>query len=213
MTDNAWERVWVDRDREKADWNGYEACFESDESYRSFVDQATETVASILKVGTDDNVLDLGCGTGRLSLAMSNYAATVTGLDFSPAALAVARRTRSSDRVRYRQGDLNTMDLDDLRGFNKAFAFGAFLYLKDVSRVERILRALVGAGTDVLALDMPDARIPDGRARDYDRDAYPHLAFTVEQIRSWFPRAAFYRDLFPDYANNEHRFAVHVRAE
>lgn len=52
-------------------------------------------------------VLELGCGTGRLSLPLSELADEFTGLDRAPAMLdrAIAKARLSGARVRFAQGD------------------------------------------------------------------------------------------------------------
>jgi SAM-dependent methyltransferase len=52
-----------------------------------------------------DRVLDVGCGTGTLSLASAEHGATVVGMDASESYLEGARRRRSHTNVTYERGD------------------------------------------------------------------------------------------------------------
>jgi SAM-dependent methyltransferase len=52
-----------------------------------------------------DRVLDVGCGTGTLSLALAEHGATVVGMDASESYLEGARRRRSHPNVTYEHGD------------------------------------------------------------------------------------------------------------
>jgi ubiquinone/menaquinone biosynthesis C-methylase UbiE len=52
------------------------------------------------------SVLDLGCGTGRLSLWLAGAGATVTGVDFSEGMLEEARRKAGAAKVRFLAHDL-----------------------------------------------------------------------------------------------------------
>ncbi len=62
-------------------------------------------------------VLELACGTGRVTLPLARSGANVTGLDISPHMLAVARRKLAAEtstvqeRVTLVQGDMTAFDL------------------------------------------------------------------------------------------------------
>jgi SAM-dependent methyltransferase len=58
---------------------------------------------------TRPRVLDLGCGSGDLTLGVSEFAAAVDGIDFSEAMIAQARiRGRERDNVRWICGSVET---------------------------------------------------------------------------------------------------------
>jgi SAM-dependent methyltransferase len=58
-------------------------------------------------------VLDIGCGTGFLSLLLAELGHRVTGIDFAGAMLAIARRKAAAQglRVDFRQADAESSDL------------------------------------------------------------------------------------------------------
>jgi SAM-dependent methyltransferase len=69
------------------------------------------------RAGAASSVLELGCGTGRLSLPLARAGHTVTGVDLSPAMLARAREKLAAEpeevrrRVTFVEGDIRELDL------------------------------------------------------------------------------------------------------
>jgi SAM-dependent methyltransferase len=84
-----------------------------------------EAVRSAVTKGA--RVLDAGCGSGLLSfLAVAAGAGEVIGIDRDHVDLAraLARENGFGDRIRFIEGDLTTLDSDDLAGkFDVIFAF------------------------------------------------------------------------------------------
>ncbi len=56
-------------------------------------------------------LLDAGCGTGTLALAMAGSGYSVTGVDLSEALLDVARKKDAAGAVRWIQADITRLDL------------------------------------------------------------------------------------------------------
>ncbi|MBL8747152.1 MAG: bifunctional demethylmenaquinone methyltransferase/2-methoxy-6-polyprenyl-1,4-benzoquinol methylase UbiE [Phycisphaerae bacterium] len=105
-------------------------------------DQAWRRAAVRLAgVGPADHVLDVACGTGDLTRAFANAgAAEVTGLDFTPEMLDIARRKPSAvagtTPIRYVEGDAMSLPFDD-RSFDiVSIAFG----IRNVSEPARAFR-------------------------------------------------------------------------
>lgn len=61
----------------------------------------------LARLGPEQRALDVCCGTGDVSLALARTGARVTGLDFSPEMLTVARQRarRAAEPVEFVQGD------------------------------------------------------------------------------------------------------------
>jgi SAM-dependent methyltransferase len=59
------------------------------------------------------SVVDVGCGTGRLAVELARRGHRVTGIDPSPAMLAVARRRDGGDLVRWVEGDASCLGSDE----------------------------------------------------------------------------------------------------
>ncbi len=87
-----------------------------DADYRYYSDD----IDAIVELAGDcgDPILELGCGTGRLLAPLVDAGHTVTGVDISPALLAVARRKVHDSHCTLFNADLRTFDLSQ-----KDFAF------------------------------------------------------------------------------------------
>ncbi|SMF82836.1 class I SAM-dependent methyltransferase [Tistlia consotensis] len=68
------------------------------------------------------DVLDLGCGTGQLALALADDGHRVTGYDPAPAMLAIARAKPGAERVTWRDGAAEA--LPDAPAFDLAVMTG-----------------------------------------------------------------------------------------
>src|SRR5262245_64747735 len=76
-------------------------------------------------------VLDLGCGTGRVSFPLAAAGFDVTGLDSAPGMLAIARarqRTSGLKNIRFVRGNMARFDLRRRFGF-VFIAYRAFQHL------------------------------------------------------------------------------------
>jgi ubiquinone/menaquinone biosynthesis C-methylase UbiE len=60
-----------------------------------------------------DRVLDVGCGTGALTIALAERGSTAAGIDASEVYLASARRHRSHPNITYDLGDVRVMPYAD----------------------------------------------------------------------------------------------------
>ena len=75
------------------------------------LDRSWRRIAAEAVVRPGDTVLDACCGTGDLALAAERAGGKVTGLDFSPAMLARARRKSTS--VEWVEGDVTALPFAD----------------------------------------------------------------------------------------------------
>jgi ubiquinone/menaquinone biosynthesis C-methylase UbiE len=77
--------------------------------YEHFMGRWSERLAKPFRefagIRPGDRVLDIGCGTGTLSLALAQHGAKVVGMDASEPYLDGARRRRSHPGITYEHGD------------------------------------------------------------------------------------------------------------
>lgn len=87
-------------------------------------------------------VLDLGCGTGRLTIALAERGHDVIGLDPAAAMLAAARQRPGADRVRWVEADARDFDLGER--FDLAVMTGhAFQVFLEDDEVRGLLRSVL----------------------------------------------------------------------
>ncbi|RMF71259.1 MAG: class I SAM-dependent methyltransferase [Acidobacteria bacterium] len=118
--------------------------------------------------GPGVRVLDIGCGTGGLSLACAARGALVTGLDRDAGMLAVARRKAAAQQLEHppRWLELGVMEIEDELSPESFDAIVASLVMSELLPEERAhtlrqaRRLLVPGGALVLA----DEAAPAGRA-------------------------------------------------
>src|SRR5438046_6873595 len=103
-----------------AHWNRRAAGFYSDcgHSIRTEAERAAWDRIVALAVGgrAPLDALDVGCGTGFLSLELAGRGHRVTGVDFAPQMLAEARRKAASEQglaVRFEEGDAEALPFSD----------------------------------------------------------------------------------------------------
>ncbi len=119
--------------------------------------------------GACEPVLELGCGTGRITLPLVTSGRTVVGVDRSAAMLERLRAKAGAvltpaqrARVDWRRADMADCDLG--RRFARVLCpYSAFTYLVDDERragaLANVRRQLVRGGLFVLDVFVPDARV------------------------------------------------------
>lgn len=108
-----------------------------------------------------NSVLELGCGTGRVTVALARAGLAVTGIDISPAMLAIAReRAAGITGVALIEADMRTLDLGE-RFDAVIVPLGALQHLESVddliAAMEAIARHLDPAGIAVVDVEAPNA--------------------------------------------------------
>jgi SAM-dependent methyltransferase len=102
-----------------------------------YVELAKEAAAA------GQSVLELACGTGRISIPMAAAGVRVTGIDNSPAMLAVARGKSSGDNPRWVEADMTSFELDERFGL-ALIPFRSFLHLLTVEDQKACLQRIHG---------------------------------------------------------------------
>jgi 2-polyprenyl-3-methyl-5-hydroxy-6-metoxy-1,4-benzoquinol methylase len=118
-----------------------------------------------LAAGKNKRYLDLGCGSGRYSVALAELGAKVTGLDFSEAMLDLAKdyteKSGQSANIKFVKTDINQWMADTTEHFDASFAMGVFDYL---SNPEKTLSLMLKVSDKVL-LSLPAPTFPRSQLR------------------------------------------------
>jgi SAM-dependent methyltransferase len=124
-----------------------------------------QEVKALARQGKPGSALELGCGIGRLSRYLTKQGLRVTGVDFSPVAIARAQARVAHDDVRpqFLVGDV--AHLDAIPGpFDVSFDVGCFHCLDPHGQrayVSEVFRVLRPAGTHLIwALDSSPSGMP-----------------------------------------------------
>ncbi|KUE73518.1 hypothetical protein AUQ37_08670 [Candidatus Methanomethylophilus sp. 1R26] len=88
----AWERLYASNGRQ---WRG-------------------SADIGFVSVSTGESFLELGCGNGKTARALADAGAAVTGVDFSPSAVAECRRLLGGRAV-FAEADVRSLPFPDAR--------------------------------------------------------------------------------------------------
>lgn len=100
-------------------------------------------IAAALNLGADDEVLDIGCGTGIVALALSPWVRRVHGIDISGEMIARAQTNcKKISTLSFSQGNIVSLDRS-LGRFDKILAYSVLQYLKNE---DDVVQAFKGVG-------------------------------------------------------------------
>jgi SAM-dependent methyltransferase len=152
-------------------WNGWEGVNWADNAarYDAIVADLNDDFFRIAAIDEDDRVLDIGCGTGQVTLLAARQASRghVVGVDISAPMLERARADAAEQgvaNVRFEQGDAQVHRFPD-GGFDVAISRGGVMFFGNlVAAFANIRRGLRPGGR--LIFMGPQGGIPDS---DYAR--------------------------------------------
>jgi SAM-dependent methyltransferase len=137
-------------------------------------------VMAFLRQTAPGRALDLGCGTGTNAITLTQHGWQVTGVDFSPRAIAMARRkaARKGLAIAFHIGDV--ANLDDLTGpYDYALDIGCLFSLRPFDRQKYaagLVRMLPAGAHFMLYAWLPQIRrgVRRGISSEDVRDLFEH---------------------------------------
>ncbi|MEO0477925.1 MAG: class I SAM-dependent methyltransferase [Planctomycetota bacterium] len=136
------------------------------------VQSEAQLIADLAALDEATEVLDLGCGTGRIATALAEHGIPVTGLDQSELLLSAARSRPHGDSVRWEQADYREL-VENSRFDVVVSWFTAFGYFDDATDrdvLRRLHNALRPGGTLILdAASLMQVAGADGQSEIHRR--------------------------------------------
>ncbi|MEZ4369591.1 MAG: methyltransferase domain-containing protein [Polyangiaceae bacterium] len=144
-------------------------------------------LVSFVEVAEGDAVLDLGCGTGALTVALRDEtrAASIVGVDSSPEYIGYARQRAGDQRTQLSVGDARALDFPEAT-FDRVFSSLALNFVpqpgqvvREMARVAKpsgIIAAAVwdyGRGMEMLRAFWDEAAALDPAAKSIDEGNMP----------------------------------------
>jgi len=161
-------------------------------------EQQLETLLDSLDLCAQDQVLDVGCGVGRITEYLAHTSgATFIGLDFAPPVIEAAQRRTSgkADRLQYVVGNMDVLDLP--RGsFTAIIAIDTLYFAQNLSHtIGRMVELLTQGGRLALFWSQSAAEGQENRLGPEEtklarvlQDAnltYTTTDFTLEEASMW----------------------------
>ncbi|QIF01467.1 class I SAM-dependent methyltransferase [Roseimicrobium sp. ORNL1] len=123
----------------------------------------------MLRPKRDESILDLGCGQGVFTRALSEHGAKVTGLDASSSLVRRAQEYPSPTPIHY-----VTRDAADLKNLGPFDAVSSILALQNMEHLDRVCvsaaKVLRDGGRMLWVLNHPCFRIPRQTAWGFDEE-------------------------------------------
>lgn len=182
MTDN---REYYDAFSERYDRN-------RDRGYHKLIDD--QAAALVRRVGTDRDVLEVGCGTGLVLARVAAFARTAQGIDLSPGMLERARE-RGLD---VREGSATALPFPD-NSFDVAYSFKVLSHVPQLSlALSEMVRVIRPGGHLVFdiynrhSLRYLIKRVfgPKATSTKFDEGAITTAFFTPDEVVAMLPTNA-----------------------
>lgn len=156
---------WIERSR--AAWNARAERWDAHaQANSSAPDRAAELdrIWEVLRLRPGARVLDAGCGTGQVTIALAERGARVTGVDLSPEMMRRAEfhAAEHGVAIEWRNADISRID-EPLAVYDAILARVVLQFVPDVPGVLREFRRVLRPGGRLLA-SVPGALSPIYRA-------------------------------------------------
>jgi ubiquinone/menaquinone biosynthesis C-methylase UbiE len=174
---------------EKRDFNKAAATWDDNPGRVKLANDVAQAIIGTIRPGPAMDVLDFGCGTGLLTLALQPHVRSITAVDSSQGMIDVLdAKIKAQDKknVRTRRIDLEQGDVIP-GSFDLAASSMTFHHIKDTGMLlDRIAGVLKPAGKIAIA----DLDSDEGKFHDSNEGVF-HFGFDRHMMRKAFEAAGF----------------------
>ncbi len=149
-------------------------------------------VSKVLNLQPEDDVIDIGCGSGHFLKKYASHVHSVAGLDLSNIQVKMAKRKLrkriAEGTAEIMQGDASQLPWDDNR-FSVATTMGSFIgFPKPLESLKEIYRVLRPEGRTVVSIEY---NAEDGKDHSKEIKKYGMHVWTEGQVRTMMKEAGF----------------------
>ncbi len=170
----------------KRDWSRY---YGSGKDFKPVPEDTVEYILSHIDASLPKTCIDLGCGTGQLTRALTRHRYSCIGVDVSAEAIRIAKSLTTNTGITYEQLDLDTSFATSTQLNNRVFSLvvSRFVvaFLKDQERfIPEVYTLMPASGT--FALITPTYTLPS--------EATPQavdFAETLQLLERTFSKVSF----------------------
>ena len=157
---------------EKAGRHGFQQAAEA---------RMADDVAAKMRLGPDDTLLEIGCGTGNLLLPIASRVARATGIDH-PDCIASLRSRPGAERLELLEG--NFLDLSIGRRYSRVLVYSVIHYLGSLDEAKAFLSRAAGMLAPGGLLMVGDIPNEDRRRRFLDTPEGKRVAEEHARLRA-----------------------------
>ena len=130
------------KDQQKATWSNFSVL-------ESFTATTAPRLVSFAGIEAEDEVLDIGCGTGVVALTAARLGAKVTGIDLTPELITRAKENSALMKleVKWHEGDAEALPFPDASFDFVVSQFGHMFAPRPEVVIKEMLRVLRPGGT------------------------------------------------------------------
>ena len=144
-------------------------------------------VSAKLRLNEKDDLLDLGCGTGLISINLSKKVNSITGMDFGRQVLRRARRNfaAAGRQIELAQGDVTNLPFKNER-FDKVLCYSVVMCFEDYDDFKDALTEMLRvckSGGMVLVGDIPEKKKKEEWLRGERRRGESLPSYFIRRIK------------------------------